>query len=214
MVRWLSRFFNYLDRYYIQRHNLHPLNDVGLLVFRGEPAGYGAGRLGREGAGAPAGAGTAARCPAAGRPGMRLLTCCFIPRTTTLVPVTPGSQCFLALPTSSSFLNPTPTSFPPPPDHVYVEIRRAAKDAMLRLVEAEREGEQVDKALLKNVLAIFQEARLQFVFGLFVVVFWELLGRALPPVAHHSVASPVRSIPRALPQAVGQPPVEGAARQP
>jgi hypothetical protein len=36
MVRWLSRFFNYLDRYYIQRHNLHPLNDVGLLVFRGE----------------------------------------------------------------------------------------------------------------------------------------------------------------------------------
>jgi len=22
MVRWLSRFFNYLDRYYIQRHNL------------------------------------------------------------------------------------------------------------------------------------------------------------------------------------------------
>ena len=35
MVRWLSRFFNYLDRYYIQRHNLHPLNDVGLLVFRG-----------------------------------------------------------------------------------------------------------------------------------------------------------------------------------
>lgn len=42
MVRWLSRFFNYLDRYYIQRHNLHPLNDVGLLVFRGEPAGAGA----------------------------------------------------------------------------------------------------------------------------------------------------------------------------
>lgn len=36
MVRWLSRFFNYLDRYYIQRHNLHSLNDVGLLVFRGE----------------------------------------------------------------------------------------------------------------------------------------------------------------------------------
>jgi hypothetical protein len=35
MVRWLSRFFNYLDRYYIQRHNLHSLNDVGLLVFRG-----------------------------------------------------------------------------------------------------------------------------------------------------------------------------------
>ncbi|EFN56087.1 hypothetical protein CHLNCDRAFT_22706 [Chlorella variabilis] len=76
MVRWLSRFFNYLDRYYIQRHNLHPLNDVGLLVFR---------------------------------------------------------------------------------DHVYAEIKRASRDAMLKLVEAEREGEQIDRSLLKNVLAIFQE---------------------------------------------------------
>ena len=39
MVRWLSRFFNYLDRYYIQRHNLHNLNDVGLQVFKGELLG-------------------------------------------------------------------------------------------------------------------------------------------------------------------------------
>lgn len=46
MVRWLSRFFNYLDRYYIQRHNLHSLNDVGLLVFRG---GSGSGRGGTHG---------------------------------------------------------------------------------------------------------------------------------------------------------------------
>ena len=70
MVRWLSRFFNYLDRctisscnlffctpkdcintylsvpafkvacvphrYYIPRHSLHSLKDVGLLRFRGE----------------------------------------------------------------------------------------------------------------------------------------------------------------------------------
>ena len=43
MVRWLSRFFNYLDRYYIQRHNLHSLNDVGLLVFRGGSGGGGVG---------------------------------------------------------------------------------------------------------------------------------------------------------------------------
>jgi Cullin family len=35
MVRWLSRFFNYLDRYYVLRHSLHPLKDVGLLCFRG-----------------------------------------------------------------------------------------------------------------------------------------------------------------------------------
>lgn len=76
MVRWLSRFFNYLDRYYIQRHNLHSLNDVGLLVFR---------------------------------------------------------------------------------DNVYESIKDRARDAMLKLVEAEREGEQVDRALVKNVLSIYQE---------------------------------------------------------
>ena len=34
MVRWLSRFFNYLDRYYITRHSLAELKDVGLLAFR------------------------------------------------------------------------------------------------------------------------------------------------------------------------------------
>jgi len=76
MVRWLSRFFNYLDRYYIQRHNLHSLKDVGLIVFR---------------------------------------------------------------------------------DNVYVDIKRKAKEALLRLVQAEREGEQVDRSLIKNVLAIYQE---------------------------------------------------------
>ncbi len=35
MIRWLSRFFMYLDRYYISRHNLHTLKEVGLLTFRG-----------------------------------------------------------------------------------------------------------------------------------------------------------------------------------
>ena len=34
MVRWLSRFFNYLDRYYISRYALAPLKDVGMLGFR------------------------------------------------------------------------------------------------------------------------------------------------------------------------------------
>ncbi|KAI3864099.1 hypothetical protein MKW98_031691, partial [Papaver atlanticum] len=34
MVRWLSRFFFYLDRYFIARRSLPPLNDVGLLCFR------------------------------------------------------------------------------------------------------------------------------------------------------------------------------------
>ena len=35
MIRWLMRFFNYLDRYYVPRHNLPTLFNVGLLVFRG-----------------------------------------------------------------------------------------------------------------------------------------------------------------------------------
>ncbi|KAI3505757.1 hypothetical protein L1887_27981 [Cichorium endivia] len=33
MVRWLSRFFHYLDRYFIARRSLTPLNEVGLVCF-------------------------------------------------------------------------------------------------------------------------------------------------------------------------------------
>ena len=76
MVRWLSRFFNYLDRYYIQRHNLAKLKDVGMLCFR---------------------------------------------------------------------------------DLVYAESRAAVTDAVLTLVERERDGEQIDRALAKDVLGIFIE---------------------------------------------------------
>jgi cullin 1 len=42
-------------------------------------------------------------------------------------------------------------------DAVYGESRRRARDALLKLVEREREGELVDKALAKNVLDIFIE---------------------------------------------------------
>jgi cullin 1 len=76
MVRWLSRFFNYLDRYYIQRHNLAQLKDVGSLCFR---------------------------------------------------------------------------------DLVYAKLKTTAKDAVLALVDKERDGEQVDRALIKNALGIFVE---------------------------------------------------------
>ena len=76
MVRWLSRFFNYLDRYYIQRHNLALLKDVGMLCFR---------------------------------------------------------------------------------DLVYLELKKDVKDAVLQLVDKERNGEQVDRALIKNILGIFVE---------------------------------------------------------
>jgi len=34
MVRWLSRFFHYLDRYFISRRSLPPLREVGLSCFR------------------------------------------------------------------------------------------------------------------------------------------------------------------------------------
>ena len=76
MVRWLSRFFNYLDRYYIQRHNLAQLKDVGMLCFR---------------------------------------------------------------------------------DLVYSELKKNVKDAVLTLVDKERDGEQIDRALVKNILGIFVE---------------------------------------------------------
>ncbi|KAJ3673348.1 hypothetical protein LUZ60_006722 [Juncus effusus] len=76
MVRWLSRFFFYLDRYFIARRSLPPLNEVGLTCFR---------------------------------------------------------------------------------DLVYHEIKGKVKDAVLSLIDQEREGEQIDRALLKNILDIFVE---------------------------------------------------------
>ncbi|XP_075483477.1 cullin-1-like isoform X1 [Primulina tabacum] len=76
MVRWLSRFFYYLDRYFIARRSLPPLKEVGLACFR---------------------------------------------------------------------------------DLVYLELRYKARDAVITLIDQEREGEQIDRALLKNILDIFVE---------------------------------------------------------
>uniref|UniRef100_A0A5B6Z319 Cullin-1 n=1 Tax=Davidia involucrata TaxID=16924 RepID=A0A5B6Z319_DAVIN len=76
MVRWLSRFFHYLDRYFITRRSLPALNEVGLTCFR---------------------------------------------------------------------------------DLVYQELRGKVRDAVIALIDQEREGEQIDRALLKNVLDIFVE---------------------------------------------------------
>lgn len=76
MVRWLSRFFHYLDRYFIARRSLLSLNEVGLTCFR---------------------------------------------------------------------------------DLVYHEINGKVRDAVISLIDQEREGEQIDRALLKNVLDIFVE---------------------------------------------------------
>ena len=42
-------------------------------------------------------------------------------------------------------------------DDVYTEVKASARGAILQLIEKEREGEQIDRALLKNVLGIFIE---------------------------------------------------------
>ncbi|CAI0466810.1 unnamed protein product [Linum tenue] len=76
MVRWLSRFFHYLDRYFIARRSLSPLNEVGLTCFR---------------------------------------------------------------------------------NLVYLELNGKVRDAVISLIDQEREGEQIDRALLKNILDIFVE---------------------------------------------------------
>ncbi|EPS64542.1 hypothetical protein M569_10237, partial [Genlisea aurea] len=76
MVRWLSRFFHYLDRYFISRRSLPALKEVGLTCFR---------------------------------------------------------------------------------DLVYEEVNAKVRDAVISLIDQEREGEQIDRALLKNVLDIFVE---------------------------------------------------------
>ncbi|CAH9101994.1 unnamed protein product [Cuscuta europaea] len=76
MVRWLSRFFYYLDRYFITRRSLPGLNEVGLACFR---------------------------------------------------------------------------------DLVYLELNAKVRDAVISLIDQERESEQIDRALLKNVLDIFVE---------------------------------------------------------
>ncbi len=42
-------------------------------------------------------------------------------------------------------------------DLVYVEIKKPGREAVLLLVEREREGELVDRALIKNILGIYIE---------------------------------------------------------
>ncbi|GAB4851262.1 hypothetical protein Ancab_030558 [Ancistrocladus abbreviatus] len=76
MVRWLSRFFHYLDRYFIARRSLPPLNEVGLTCFR---------------------------------------------------------------------------------NLVYQELNGQVRDAVISLIDHEREGELIDQVLLKDVLDIFVE---------------------------------------------------------
>lgn len=52
-----------------------------------------------------------------------------------------------------AYLNANPF----PTDLVFVEIKKKTKDAVLLLVEKERESELIDRALVKNILGIFIE---------------------------------------------------------
>ncbi|XP_048440511.1 cullin-1 isoform X4 [Pyrus x bretschneideri] len=101
MVRWLSRFFHYLDRYFIARRSLPPLNEVGLTCFRDLESCAGT------------------------------LMCHL------------KSRCL-----KNSF---------DCRDLVYQELKAKVRDAVISLIDQEREGEQIDRALLKNVLDIFVE---------------------------------------------------------
>ncbi|TMW89544.1 hypothetical protein EJD97_017038 [Solanum chilense] len=74
MIRWLSRFFHYLERYFIPRRSVPGLNEVGVTCFR---------------------------------------------------------------------------------DQVYQELNGKVRDAVISLINQEREGEQIDRALLRNVLNIY-----------------------------------------------------------
>ncbi|KAK4730702.1 hypothetical protein R3W88_023690 [Solanum pinnatisectum] len=74
MIKWLSRFFHYLERFFIARRSLSGLDEVGLMCFR---------------------------------------------------------------------------------DLVYEELKGKARDAVTVLIDKEREGEQIDRGLLKDVLDIF-----------------------------------------------------------
>ncbi|WCJ26040.1 cullin 1 [Euphorbia peplus] len=76
MVRWLSRFFHFLGRYYIAKNELSSLNETGLNCFR---------------------------------------------------------------------------------DLVYQDVKGKATDIAIVLIDKEREGEQINRAVLKNVLGIYVE---------------------------------------------------------
>jgi cullin 1 len=42
-------------------------------------------------------------------------------------------------------------------DRVYSEVKRNARAALLRQIERERDGDMIDRSLLKNILDIFIE---------------------------------------------------------
>ncbi|XP_027769672.1 cullin-1-like isoform X3 [Solanum pennellii] len=86
MIRWLSRFFHYLERYFISRKSVPGLNEVGVTCFR---------------------------------------------------------------------------------DQVYQELNGKVRDAVISLIDQEREGEKIDRALVKNVMKVYVE------MGMGLMVYYE-----------------------------------------
>ncbi|CAL0320602.1 unnamed protein product [Lupinus luteus] len=74
MVRWLSRFFHYLDRYFVMRRSLPALSEIGYMCFR---------------------------------------------------------------------------------DLVFMEVKAKVRKTVIALINNEREGEQIDRSLVKNIMDIF-----------------------------------------------------------
>ena len=111
-------------RYYITRHSLHSLNDVGLLRFRGEPM-------------------LASFILKLHHACYNVLHCSMLALRTTSA--------------KSRERRESPLTGLLLADDVYTQVKQRAKDAMLVAIEQEREGEQIDRSLLKNVLGIFIE---------------------------------------------------------
>ncbi|KAK4338761.1 hypothetical protein RND71_043248 [Anisodus tanguticus] len=105
MVRWLSRFFHYLDRYFIARRSLPALNEVGLTCFR-DLVYQELKSKARD-----------AVIALASIMLLHLTQFCIIPCT----------------------------------------MNKGLTDTSFYQIDQEREGEQIDRALLKNVLGIFVE---------------------------------------------------------
>ena len=54
---------------------------------------------------------------------------------------------------------PTPQCPLAPADQVYADVKKKAKEAVALLIQKEREGELIDRPLVKNILGIFIEVR-------------------------------------------------------
>ncbi|KAA3456154.1 cullin-1-like [Gossypium australe] len=153
MVRWLSRFFHYLDRYFIARRSLPPLNEVGLTCFR-ELSNIGI-------------------LYARNKKPDQISRFTWLKQELVidveLVNKWLNNKKIGKKPDRTKNIKPTAVEPIEPTELgtgglissisglVYQELNAKVRDAVISLIDQEREGEQIDRALLKNVLYIFVE---------------------------------------------------------